>query len=70
MELKNFKKGNHVVMFNCMEAKHPNNYGKIWECETDSFERNQASGEKVFLKGFSGSFSCKYLQFLDLKKAK
>ena len=70
-ELKNFKKEDKVVMFDCMEANHPDNYGKVWECETDSFQRDSKLPknkvpEIVFLKGFSGSFWCKYLQLVKL----
>lgn len=65
--MKNFKEGDKVVMFNCMEANHPSNYGKIWECESDSYKSKSISDtELVFLKGFSGSFSCKYLQLIKL----
>ena len=52
------KKGDKVVMFNCGEADHYSN--KVWECMTDSF--NQSGSDLVFLNGFSGSFSTKYLK--------
>ena len=65
--MKNFKKGDKVVMFDCMEAKNPKNYGKIWECETDSFKRSSKSNEVVFLKGFSGSFHCRFLQLVKIQ---
>lgn len=54
-----FKKGDFVVMHSCGEANFPQNKGVVWECETDSFISSGC--EKVFLKGFSGSFSTKYL---------
>ncbi|MCG8883168.1 hypothetical protein G1L02_08345 [Tenacibaculum finnmarkense] len=66
MKDKNFKAGDKVVMFDCMEAKHPNNYGKVWECESDSFKRDEKSVEVVFLKGFSGSFHCRFLQIVNI----
>ena len=64
MELKKFKTGDKVVMFDCMEANASVNYGKVWECESDSFKREVRSREVVFLKGYSGSFWCKYLQLV------
>lgn len=59
------KKGDIVVMHSCMEGKCKNN-GKLWICDCDSFYRGNGTDEKVFLKGFSGSFSCKYLQLVRL----
>lgn len=61
-----FKKGNSVVMHSCMESKPKENYGKIWICECDSFERG--GSEKVFLVGFSGSFCCEFLQLVNVYK--
>jgi len=66
MKLKNFKKGQKVVMFDCMEARHPKNYGKLWTIESDSFQREKNTSEVVFLEGFSGSFSCGYLQLVKI----
>lgn len=71
MKLKNFKKGDKVVMFECIEANHTDNYGKIWECDGDSFQREyhgtkEEQPENVFLKGFSGSFWCRYLQLVKV----
>jgi hypothetical protein len=62
--MKNLKKGDKVVMFECMEAKHESNYGKVWECTCDSYDNY--GNEVVFLKGFSGFFSCKYLQLVKV----
>lgn len=61
-----FKKGDKVVMFNCVEAKWVHNCGKVWTCTTDSFFREKGSDEKVFLYGRSGSISCKYLQLVKI----
>ncbi len=61
MSKKNFLKGDKVVMHSCIES-NGKNYGKIWTCESDSFFRGNS--EKVFLDGFSGSFSCKCLQLV------
>lgn len=68
--MKNFKKGDKVVMFDCGEAKHNN--GKIWECFDDSYIDKKTNGnpELVFLKGFSGSFYCKYLQLVKVSESK
>lgn len=66
-KLKNFKDGDQVVMFDCMEANNPKNYGKLWTCEGESFVRDKGNPEVVFLKGFSGSFHCRYLQIVNLK---
>ncbi len=63
-ELKNFKKGDSVVMHSCHEAKLEQYEGKIWECLTDS-SIDKGGTETVFLKGFSGSFFCEYLHFVN-----
>ena len=57
---KYITENNKVVMFNCGEADHYPN--KVWECMTNSF--TQSGSELVFLKGFSGSFSTKYLKHI------
>jgi hypothetical protein len=65
MNEKSLKKGDIVVMFNCRESKGKN-YGKLWTCSCDSFIREKGDGnEKVFLIGVSGSFACRFLQFVD-----
>ena len=56
-----FKKGEKVVMHNCMEAKLPKYNGKIWTCQTDSF-LDRGRQEVVFLEGFSGYFAAEFLQ--------
>ena len=56
-----FKKGEKVVMHNCIEANIPKYNGKIWTCKTDSF-LDRAKQEVVFLEGFSGYFLAEYLQ--------
>lgn len=61
---KKLKKGNRVVMHSCMEAKGKN-WGRIWECDCDEFDRNTDNGPVVFLKGFSGSFHCEFLQKIN-----
>lgn len=52
------KKGDKVVMKNCIEAEYEKN--KIYTCITDSFV-DKSNTEVVFLDGFSGSFLTKYL---------
>ncbi len=59
--MKNFKKGDKVVMHTCGEAKYYN--GIVWTCSGDSYENN--GGESVFLENFSGHFYCQYLQLVD-----
>lgn len=56
-----FKKGDTVVMHSCGEAHFPKYKGKIWTCQTDSY-LDRGNQEVVFLEGFSGCFSAKYLQ--------
>ncbi len=56
------RKGEKVVMHSCAEASHYD--GKIWECETDSYD--YYGTELVFLKGFSGAFWTKYLQKVNV----
>ena len=65
MNLKNLKKGQQVVMHTCMEAEHPIYNGKIWTCKTDSYV-DKSNNEVVFLEGFIGSFSCKFLQVVNI----
>ncbi len=62
--LKNFKKGDNVVMHSCHEATLEQYKGKIWECLTDS-SKNKGGTETVFLIGFSGAFFCEYLHFVN-----
>lgn len=62
-ELKNFKKGDKVVMHSCHEASLPEYKGKVWTCFTDS-KPTKWDGEVVWLEGFSGSFYCEYLQIV------
>lgn len=56
-----FKKGDTVVMHSCGEANFPKYKGKIWTCQTDSY-LDRGKQDVVFLEGFSGCFSTKYLQ--------
>lgn len=58
-----FEKGEKVVMHTCGEASFYR--GKIWECQTDSY-KNRGGSDVVFLKGFSGCFSAKFLQKVQL----
>lgn len=62
-----FKKGDGAVMHTCVEAKLQQYKGKIWTCQTDSF-LDRSGQEMVFLEGFSGSFSCEYLHFVNPTK--
>ena len=64
MEMKNFKKGNTVIMHTCIEADKYN--GKIWTCSGDSYI-DKAGQECVFLEGFSGCFFCGYLQLVRIE---
>ena len=59
-----FKKGDKVVMHSCHEINFYEK-GKIWICETDSFV-DKGGDEVVFLEGFSGSFMCKYLTYVNI----
>ncbi len=53
-----FKKGDKVVMHDCIEAiVNPN---KIWTCKTDSY-KSRSGDDVVFLEGFSGCFLSEYL---------
>jgi len=61
---KLFKRNDKVVMHTCHESTLPIYKGKIWTCETDSFLARDKS-EVVFLEGFSGYFSAKYLQIIN-----
>lgn len=56
-----FKKGDKVVMHSCGEDNFSKYKGKILTCQTDSYV-DRVKQEVVFLKGFSGCFSTKYLQ--------
>lgn len=56
-----FKKGDKVVMHTCHEATFEKYKDKIWTCLTDSF-LNKGKEEVVFLMGFSGFFSAKFLK--------
>lgn len=60
------KQGDKVVMHTCMEHDHPDNFGKIWTCKTDSFRHKGHDYDSIFLEGFSGSFSTEYLQKVDM----
>lgn len=35
--MKNFKKGDKVVMHTCFESEQPEYAGKVWTCRTDSY---------------------------------
>ena len=61
------KKGDQVVMHNCAEADIEKNKGRIWTCAKDSFEMKNRI-ECVFLEGYSGSFSTKFLAIVNLDK--
>lgn len=60
-----FKKGDTVVMHSCVEASFYK--GKIWTCLTDSY-LDRGKQEVVFIEGFSGCFSAKCLQIVELKR--
>ena len=54
-----FKKGDKVLMYNCIEAES-SNAEKIWTCRTDSFKTFHGY-DCVFLENYGGYF---YVQFL------
>lgn len=60
------KKDDQVVMHTCIEAKNPNNYGRIWTCRADEF-KTESGAQVVFLEGFSGYFLTKFLQKVNLE---
>lgn len=61
------KQGDKVVMHSCLEAIHPDNYGKLWTCKSDEFVRKGSNYGVVFLEGFSGSFLTEFLQLVKLQ---
>ena len=62
------KKGEKVVMYTCMEARNPKYNGKVWTCKTDEYTQGEGVYKQnlVFLEGFSGCFSAKFLQKVNL----
>lgn len=56
-----FSKGDKVVMFDCLESNSPENKNKVWTCKTDSY-KDRGKQDVVFLEGFSGCFSTKFLK--------
>jgi hypothetical protein len=62
--MKQFKKGDLVVMTNCYEGKQ--NEGKIWVCETDCFLSLDTGRNVVKLKGFDDNFLCECLQKVNV----
>jgi len=62
---KTLSKGDKVVMHTYGEANFPENHGKIWICQTDSF-MSKSNTEVVFLEGFSGYFITEFLQRVNL----
>jgi hypothetical protein len=63
MDAEILKKGDYVVMHTCIEAKCYT--GKLWKCRSDQ-EINSSGNKVVFLEGFSGSFSSKHLQKVNI----
>jgi hypothetical protein len=57
------RKGDTVVMHTCGEAEHYE--GQLWICETDEFKSSSGT-MVVFLEGFSGYFTTKYLQKVNV----
>lgn len=60
-----FKKGDKVVMHTCIEASMDKYKGKIWTCKTDSYT-DKGKEDVVFLDGFSGCFSSRFLQLVNV----
>lgn len=58
---RTFSKGDKVYMHNCMEANIPKNKDKTWVCKTDSYLDINGQ-DVVFLEGYSGYFSVKFLK--------
>jgi hypothetical protein len=63
------KKGDKVVMHTCIEAENPKNEGRIWTCKIDEYTQGEGVYKQnlIFLEGFSGSFSTKFLQKINLE---
>jgi len=61
------KKGDPVVMHTCMEHDHPDNFARIWVCRSDEFQHKGHDYGSVMLEGFSGSFSTKFLQKVNVE---
>lgn len=61
-----FKKGDAVIMHTCGEADYY--AGMRWICRTDSY-KDRAGQDVVFLEGFSGSFSAKFLKKVSEQSA-
>lgn len=58
------KKGDIVVMHTCGEAKEHD--GELWTCKGDEFI-SSSGYPVVFLEGYSGYFSVKYLQKVKIE---
>jgi len=57
------KKGDKCVMHSCGEASFPQYHGRIWTCGDYGMTKNS-----IFLEGFSGSFSMKFLQKVNIQE--
>ena len=66
--MQKLEKGDYVVMHTCGEASVARNYGKVWTCKSDQFT-NYSGEEVVYLNGYTGYFSVKYLQKINLSSA-
>lgn len=60
-----FKVGDNVVMHTCYEASMQKYKDKLWVCQTDSF-LSKGKEDVVFLEGFCGYFSTKFLQRVQI----
>lgn len=64
------KKYDKVVMHTCIEAEQHN--GEIWTCETNEYSKGEGVylENLVLLEGFSGAFSTRYLQKVNVDNNK
>ena len=56
-----FRKGDIVTMHTCHESTIEKYKDKVWICQTGSF-LDRSKQDAVFIEGFSGCFSAKYLK--------
>ena len=61
MNINKLKKGDKVVMHDCMEARGREDI--VWECTTDSYQL--CGSEVVMLKNYSGSFCTEFLKKIN-----
>ncbi|MGM7635654.1 hypothetical protein [Bacillus sp. Hm123] len=63
------RKGDQVVMHTCMEHESPENFGKIWTCNSNEFKLHPNHDYAVvMLEGYSGAFCTEFLQKVNVDK--